>query len=199
MLKSILSALGTGASIIGLAFSDHFPSYLKVAFCIIGILGIVYLVIESIKRERVNEIVCTSKAEIKREMQKLINTPDRICIMSRDLSWVDVEVEKDLCRRGSDILVFAREEIELTKRLKEHRVNVKYYGKSGFEPKTRFTILRYNRNNPQVAIANTQNSVRQGKDVRHIIYETSESGGRHDQWINSLALDMIDLCNRTSE
>lgn len=97
-------------------------------------------------------------------------------------------------KKGS-VLIFAQSENETTKTLVSRGVKVKYYDELGFKPKTRFTIIRYNKNDPQVAIANMENNIRKKNKFKHIIYQTSSNGTRQDEWINSLAVDMVQLCN----
>lgn len=128
-------------------------------------------------------------------MKELIKSQGKVCIMSRDLSWVDRDIEKCILEKKNSIKFFVENEIALTKRLQANGVQVKYYGHLGFEPKTRFTVIRYNRANPQVAIANTQNSIRKKHKYKHVIYETSDSACKQDKWINSLAVDMVTLCD----
>ena len=115
--------------------------------------------------------------------------------MSRDLSWVTPEITACLETKKGSTLIFAQSENEITQLLTNRGIKVKYYGALNFEPKTRFTIIRYNKNDPQVAIANIQNSIRKKNKFKHIIYQTSAGGSPHDEWINSLAVDMVHLCN----
>lgn len=117
----------------------------------------------------------------------------KICIMSRDLSWVDCEVRACIVSKAPNVLIFLEKETNLTNELRDNGVEIMCYGMWNFEPKTRFTIIRYNTNNPQVAIANTQNSIRKKGKIRHTIYQTQRNNGT-DEWINSLAIDMIQLC-----
>lgn len=119
--------------------------------------------------------------------------------MSRDLTWVNGEIEDVLTSKASSVVIFAERENEVTKRLRAKGIQVYYYGKLGFEPKTRFTVIRYNRDNPQVAIANTLETVRKKGKFKHTIYETRDQGQRQDKWINSLAIDLISLCKLASK
>ena len=50
--------------------------------------------------------------------------------------------------------------------------------------------------NISIAIANTQNQVkgRRKRTFKHVIYQTMPNGSQQDIWINSLAKDMISLC-----
>ena len=97
--------------------------------------------------------------------------------------------------KKDNVLIFAQSQNAITSSLVSRGIKVKYYADLGFEPKTRFTIIRYNKNNPQVAIANMENNIRKKNKFKHIIYQTSPNGTRQDEWINSLAIDMVQLCN----
>ena len=199
MWKQLFTAAASAASIISLAFVSFIPMIGRIFLVVIGVFCLCFLTYDSIKNNRINETVCRSDEEIKQVMRQLIQTDGQTCIMSRNLTWVDDELEKEIYKKKDDLLIFVSRKSELTERLKAHEVRVKYYGKTGFVPKTRFTVLRYTRNNPQVAIANTQDTVRRGAALTHTIYETSDEGSRHDRWINSLALDMIRLCESVSD
>lgn len=195
----VITAIGTFASIVSLGFIKELPLFGRIGIVIIGCICFGYLIYDAISSSKTNEIVCHSDEEIASTMKELIKTHGKICIMSRDLSWVDAEMEACISVRKDNVLIFAQKESDLTRRLIENGATVKYYGHLHFEPKTRFTIIRYNSNNPQVAIANTQNSVRKKNKFKHVIYETVNNGSQQDQWINSLALDMMSLCIAASE
>lgn len=199
IIKRIIVAAASGASIISLAFSSNISNYIRIPIAVFGVLAIMFLIWAETKNDRINEIVCKNDEEIKESMKKIITTNGQICIMSRDLTWVDEDIEACLAKKGDSALIFAEHESELTRRLCSRGVNFQYYKKLGFVPKTRFTAVRYNRNNPQVAIANTQNSVKRGGSTLHTIYQTQSPGDKKDDWINSLAIDMISLCKLVFE
>ena len=140
-----------------------------------------------------------SEDEIRSAMIKIIKSQGKVCIMSRDLSWVNPEVSDCLKKKKDNLLIFAQKETELTKKLKEAGIQIRYYGDTHFEPQTRFTIIGYNKPTPQVAISRTQYTIRKRGKLNHKIYQTSMSGDERDMWINSLALDMIDLCELVSK
>lgn len=197
-MKRWITAIASSASIISLAFIVNIPIWLRI---IIGVLGFVCLIVlcySEFKSDTKNQRICHSDDEIQKAMMQIIRTPGKICIMSRDLSWVNDEI-KDCIKRKKDVLIFAEKETELTLELASSGVRIKLYGKCNFEPKTRFTIIGYNRNNPQVAIANTQHTIRKNGALVHTIYETSANQSSQDEWINSLAIDMMNLCNAVGE
>ena len=198
MATRIIVAALNFASILGLVLVKDISLSWRITVLIVGCACIVYLIYDAIKCSQKNEIVCHNDEDIANTMKKLIKTRGKICIMSRDLSWVDAEMEACIAEKKDNILIFAQKESNLTKRLISKGASVKYYGHLNFEPKTRFTIIRYNSTNPQVAIANIQNSVRRKNSFKHVIYETIDNGCQQDKWINSLALDMMELCRAAS-
>ena len=197
-MKRIIYALCSAASIIGLSLTQGVPIWGRIIIGTFGIACLVTLIYYENKANAINQRVCTSEEEIQAAMKEIITTPGKICIMSRDLSWVNGEI-RDSIKRKHDVLIFVEKETNLTKELSEHGVQIKYYGKYSFEPKTRFTIIGYNKNNPQVDIANTHHTEKKKKKMTHIIYETSSGKYKQDEWINSLAIDMMNLCDALSE
>ena len=195
-MRRAITAFASGASIISLAFVNNLPEMLKYTLLFVGIASVGFLIYSEAKEDQINEKVCHSEAEIKTVMRELVREKGRVAIMSRDLSWVDREMEHYISMKKDDALICVQKETELTKRLLEQGVNVKYYGHVGFEPVSRFTIIRYNKKDHQVAIANTQNQVngRRKRTFKHVIYQTMPNGIQQDIWINSLAKDMISLC-----
>lgn len=193
-IKYIITSACTALSIISLAFSEHMTIGVKHFIIAVGLVCFAFLLCDEIRSNTRNERICKSDEAIEDAMKELINSHGQICIMSRDLSWVTPEISACLETKKDSVLIFAESENTRTKILTERGINVQYYGKLGFEPKTRFTIIRYNKNDPQVAIANMQNSIRKKKQFKHIIYQTRATGNPQDEWINSLAVDMVKLC-----
>lgn len=194
-IKQIITSAGTAISIISLAFSGSMPVWLVAVIVVIGLGCFAFLVYDEIECNAHNERICTSKEAVEDAMKEIINSQGKICIMSRDLSWVTPEILGCLEAKKSNVLIFAQSENDTTKILTSRGVKVKYYDELDFEPKTRFTIIRYNKNDPQVAIANIQNSIRKKNKFKHTIYQTRANGNPQDEWINSLAVDMVHLCN----
>ena len=194
-MTQIISAIATTASIVSLAFSDMIPRNIRLVILFVGLASFIYLIFVEIQKNSTNERICTSQSEVNSAMKDIIKSQGKICIMSRDLSWVTDDIAHCLEEKKDSILIFAQSQNATTQKLSQKGIKVKYYAHLGFEPKTRFTIIRYNRTNPQVAIANVENSIRKKNKFKHIIYETSSDGSRQDTWINSLAVDMVTLCN----
>lgn len=189
-----ITSIASAASIISLASIKGLPIWGRIIITVLGLASLAYLLYQNIRSNQVNKIVCHSEEEIKSVMIRLIRTQGRVCIMSRDLSWVDDEVVECIKNKRGNVLIFASEETELTKQLEQYGAELKYYG-TQFEPKSRFTITRFNRDNYQVAVSDSQDSVRRNTQFTHEIYQTARYNNcEQDKWIDSLALDMINLC-----
>ncbi len=200
MTGKIITAIASGASIISLAFIPNLPIWGKWLFVIVGIFCITYLIYQAIVAGRINETICHSVGDIQDKMKSIIKMQGKICILSRDLSWLNDEIANALKEKASSVLIFAEAETPDTKSLSQSGVKVKYYGKIGFSPNSRFTVIRYNRESRQVAIANTKNTIRKGSSMQHTIYMTGgNSPDKRDAWLNSMALDMIKLFDKISE
>lgn len=198
-MKRWILSISSAASILGLALGPGLPTWVRIIITVFGIACLVFLIFSEIKADSINEITCQSEEEIRSAMINIIKSQGKVCIMSRDLSWVNPEVSDCLKKKKDNLLIYAQKETELTKKLKEAGIQIRYYGDTHFEPQTRFTIIGYNKPTPQVAISRTQYTIRKRGKLNHKIYQTSMSGDERDMWINSLALDMIDLCELVSK
>lgn len=189
--------IGTVASIISLALATGIPAWVRILIVVVG-LGCFFVLMYNVYEEAAsNERICRSKKEIEEAMQELITSPGNICIMSHSLSWVTEDIIKTLKHKVEEektVIVFAQQRNRTTTKLENNHIEVLYYGKYNFIPQTRFTVIRYDTNNPQVAIANMSHSIRRRKKFKHVIYETTPNNSPQDEWIKSLAVDMITLC-----
>lgn len=196
-MRRYFTTLATLSSIIALALVKEVPLVLRIVLLVIGLLGTIDQIREDYKNNHENVKICTSQQQIEDAMTQLVKSQGKICIMSRDLSWVNPTIKATMKKKKDSLRVFAQKESELTHELIESGVEVHYYKDYGFEPKTRFTIIRYNRADPQVAIARTTSSVRK-KGIEHKIYQT-RGNNMQDEFICSLALDLMELCKSAAE
>lgn len=194
MIKEVISAVATGASLVSLLSFTGLQSWARLLIMLAGIGSTCFLIYSIIKANQINEVVCESNEEIQSKMKEIIKMQGKICILSRDLSWMNSDIVTTIKGKASSVLIFAENPTKETRELQEAGVRVKYYGYTGFTPKTRFTVVRYNKEDRQVAIANTRNAIRRKSTMKHTIYMTEgNSADKRDLWINSLALDMINL------
>lgn len=194
MLKKAILSFCSFASIISLAFITGLPIWARILIVVFGVGCLAYLLWSDYASQRDKLFVCKSEEETQEYMKKWIKNQGKVCVMSRDLSWVNTDIEEVMKTKKGSLRIFAQQETELTKRLRASGVDVRFYGCYNFEPKTRFTIIRYNRPDKQIAIANT---VARGKKLayEHTIYQTDIKGDMKDTWIVSLADDLVGLCD----
>ena len=162
MLKKAILSFCSFASIISLAFITGLPIWARILIVVFGVGCLAYLLWSDYASQRDKLFVCKSEEETQEYMKKWIKNQGKVCVMSRDLSWVNTDIEEVMKTKKGSLRIFAQQETELTKRLRASGVDVRFYGCYNFEPKTRFTIIRYNRPDKQIAIANT---VARGKNL----------------------------------
>ena len=193
----VIVAIANGCSILSLIAFPDMPLWLRILIAIFATLCVICLVWQAVNTNKRNEITCKSDEEIKSVMRKLISQQGKVCIMRRALSWIDEDTFATILKKKDSITIYAEIENEKTSLLRKNGISVKLYGKYGFTPKTRFSIIRYGRANPQISIADAQSNIRKGKTL-HRIYQTSE-GNQDDSYIVSLANDMINMMEKVCD
>jgi len=104
---------------------------------------------------------------IKNYMIYWIHNGGRVAIWSRDLSWVDGDVEKLLVEKAkrNELIICLPVKTDLSDRLKNDGAEVYIYGVNYLEdPSARFTIAFYGRDGSKVAVGRT-------KADKHVIEE----------------------------
>ena len=196
-MRRYVATIAMLSSILALAFIKGFPVWIRIILVIIGVIGAVDQLREDYRKNNENIRICKNQSEIEDAMKDIIRSQGKICIMSRDLSWVNEEIKTVIKKKRGSVRVFAQAESPLTEELKGSGAEIYYYGGYHFEPKTRFTIIRYNRNDPQVAIAETSSALKK-RWFQHKIYET-KNDTLQDKFICSLSLDLMEMCKLASE
>jgi hypothetical protein len=130
-------------------------------------------------------------AEIRAFMFKWINSEGLVTIYSRDMSWAPQEQRiMDLLERkarNNELTICVPAKVPLTDRLAALGAEVHTYEKLGYQPRSRFTVIRTGRQDACVAIGRSL-----GED--HVI-ETF-SAGEHPAY--GLAEDLIAMTTRLS-
>lgn len=194
--EDIFTALATAASIISLAFVSGISPWLRTGICTIGIISFAYFVYKHCIKSSNQYIYCDSEEKTRLYLKKWVMSQGKVCVVSRDLSWVDDEIQLQMQRKGSSLTIYAQKETALTQTLQRNGVVVKYYHNK-FEPTTRFTIIRYNRDDRQIAIATPQSRLDRKRGESHIIYQSgTENDDLRDKWIVSLAKDLSVLLEK---
>lgn len=197
LIGQIASAIGVFCSIISLLTFSKTPIWVKIIIAVVAIFCLSAMLILGIKNNMKNNIICDSEEKIKVEMKKMLQEQGKIVVMSRSLGWVDDEILVATGRKKDRLIVYAEKENDITKKLKDQGVIVRLYGRTGFIPKTRYTIIRYGRNDAQVNVAETHSRIRLHR-FQHIIHQTS-SAEEYDGYIVSLAIDMVNLMEKVCD
>lgn len=128
----------------------------------------------------------SSSTNIARYMKNWVSSNGRTVIFSRDLSWVGSgKILEVLCNKSirKELTVFLEHETELSNKLALHGANVITYGHLGHVPRSRFTIIGYERDGARVAVG------AQSPDGKHQIQEFQM--GTHPCY--ALAEDLVKL------
>lgn len=197
LIGQIVSAIGVFCSIISLLAFSKTPIWVKIIIVVVAIFCLSAMLILGIKNNMKNSIICDSEEKIKVEMKKMLQEQGKIVVMSRSLGWVDDEILVATGRKKDRLIVYAEKENDITKKLKDQGVTVRLYGRTGFIPKTRYTIIRYGRNDAQVNVAETHSRIKLHR-FQHIIHQTS-SAEEYDGYIVSLAIDMVNLMEKVCD
>lgn len=116
--------------------------------------------------------------DIKRYLIKWMKSGGRTAIVSRNLSWVDVEAKELLVKKAksSDLSIYVPHQTELTEELASHGAVIHVHDKP---TRARFTIINEGRGDARVAVG-------AGVDDDHVIDEYS-----HNHPVLVLAEDLL--------
>lgn len=189
MRYKIIGNIGSIASVIALFFVETNWYWWRVLGIILGLAGSLYLIIaEVLEYKKSKPIICKNDTEIRKYMYDWIKTSGKVNVFSRDLSWVNDEIKIMMQCKGDDLSVCAEKDSQLIKDLRQAHVNVYLYGGMQYEPISRFTIIRANKPQKQIAIAAVSKLKYKEK---HIIYESSNE--HMDEWLLAATTDLVEL------
>lgn len=139
-------------------------------------------------------IVCSNQEDINNFLKKWIKTDGVVKILSRNLSWVNDEIMGILQAKGADLYLYVESENEVVKNIMQINKDCKVflYGKYGFEPNSRYTVIHANKDDRQIAIA-LQERKNQYK-LYHEIYCSKE--GAYDKKMLGLAMDLMNCIEK---
>lgn len=182
-----ISFFGSCASFVSLLFIECEWQWAKIILLVL--LVILILVSFCVLILRKDGVTCKSKQEIEKFMKDWIGTDGVVEVLSRDLSWVDDEMAYFLASKGKDLHLYVDEETSITQKIKNVNAecNIHFYSKSGFTPMSRFTIIRANKDERQIAIAIKEE--KGYKKLRHCIYISK--GSQIDKKMLALANDLL--------
>ncbi len=129
-VSRIIKVVATAASIFGLAFMDGLSALPRYIIMGVGVICFSWLLYDEYKSNCVNERVCTNQDQVNKAMEDIIKSQGKICIVSRDLSWVDENIKKSLVDKKDNVLIFAQAKNNTTEQLKAEGIKVKFYGEN---------------------------------------------------------------------
>lgn len=132
-----------------------------------------------------------SNRKINDFMHQWISSSGRVAIFSRDMSWAHEERFKELLKRkaeNNELTICVECDINLTNELKQAGARVVTYGAYGLVPRSRFTIVDFERDGASVAVGVKQQGY-------HVIQ--TYSSGHHPFF--AVSEDMVKLIARLSE
>lgn len=188
-MKPFLNWAAALASIIGLFFTlkpnfSEFSAW-QIVGLTIAILIFIGAALSDLKDTyRLSKKKYPNKKKINNYMHSMLKTAGACEICSRDASWIledrIMKLLEDKARRG-ELTFLVHQKTEELKKLETLGAKVIDYGKLGFDPLTRFTIVNANnKNSSYVAIG------QQRPNESHIIEELDSSNPTF-----SIAVDLI--------
>jgi len=162
MLRNLISAIGSYASLAGLYYSVRPAGSLTVVeqFLLIAsvVLAAAHIFFEIAAFRKTVPRALKSDAHIKEYMERFTQTwsdgGGRTSILARDMSWVDPETEELLIKlaRHGNLTLFMEKPNEFASKLRSRGAEIIYYENSGLAPATRFAITNEGRIDAQVVI-----------------------------------------------
>lgn len=184
----LIGFVGSIASIVSLFWTGGQWNTAKIALAVFIAVVIVTAAIGLFFNRETK--ICKSEQEINDFMRHWIATDGVVKVFSRDLSWVDDEMMGIIRKKGGDLYFYVQSENDTVKNIRQMNPGCKfyYYGDYGFEPDSRYTVIRANKDSRQIAVALKQQ--KGFKKMRHEIYISKESA--YDKKILGLAMDLME-------
>src|SRR5689334_13116815 len=171
-LARLIAHLASYASIFGLYFTvappDAERSTVEWVVLAVGLLLAAITLYDEVNEfVRSGPKVYRAQEAINGYMRRWVSQPGRVVIFSRDMSWArGNSVRNVLYGKASrnELIVCVEQEIPLTNELRAQGAQIVTYGQLGHVPKSRFTIVGYEREGARVAVGIADNG-------RHVIQE----------------------------
>lgn len=164
LVFNIFSVVASFASLFSLIYifkpNDKpwtpFLLFLFIGAIILMIVLIIFNVYDYIKSKSGLQVYKNKQDKINKYMYNWIKQGENVAIFTRDLSWVqknnrikDLLVDK---AKKNELNIYLPKKIELVYELEKNGAKIIEYGKYNYKPKSRFTIIHFNKHGSQVAI-----------------------------------------------
>jgi len=113
-------------------------------------------------------------------MRRWVSSGGRAVIFSRDMSWAhELETKTVLFEkaRRNELTICAEQSVQLTEELKAAGATVVYYGHLGHIPRSRFTIIDFEREGARVAVGaklHGRHAIQEYRDGEHPFFGVAE-------------------------
>ena len=190
-LGTVFLHIASFASILGLYFtlypatSAPASHIVLLTFFGLAFAGFSVWEIFSYIKTRPTIIPLTRPDKIQAYMRRWLSRGGRAVIFTRDMSWAhSTETQNVLFEkaRRRELTVCIQAPIELTEKLKQIGADIFPYSELGYVPRSRFTIIDFERDGARVAVGGTVNG-------KHLIQEFES--GQHPLF--SVAEDLIKI------
>lgn len=160
LIGIVVLQVASCASILGLYFSlyplgSNRPSWHWALVVTPAVITLFLAVREITDYYKSRPKIFRSKNEINNYMQNWITSAGRVVIFSRDMSWAQEQSTVDILlskARQNELTVCIEHDIPLTNDLRRAGAKIIKYGALNHVPKSRFTIVDYEREGARVAV-----------------------------------------------
>jgi hypothetical protein len=158
--------------------SRHFWHWALLAVFVASTAFIVVLEIVEWAKARPRRL--RREGQIKRYMERWIAQGGRTVIMSRDMSWADEDATKRLLRKKAEhgeLVLCLQRDSEQLKYLRDAGATLSTYGHLDFTPRSRFTIIDFEKDGARVAIGVRDKGVQVIQEYQsgsHPLYSVAE-------------------------
>jgi hypothetical protein len=181
----LVGGVGTVAKLLGIAH----PGWLGLALAFLMALAVALALASEVDTWRSRRPVrCATAQAIQEFMISWIGKEGRAAIYTRDMSWADDDRVAKILRtkaQRSELVICLPKSIPLTNELAKLGAEIHTYARLGYDPRSRFTVVRLGRSDAAVAIGRNINGV-------HTI-ETYDVG---EHPVFALAEDLVEIARR---
>jgi hypothetical protein len=177
-ISPYLSILGLYFSIFPITEPRPVWHWVVIAF---GIAVSLYLCGSEILEHRRNAArIYKSQPKINRYMQDWLSSGGRAVIFSRDMSWAEDSITYELLKRkaeAGELTVCVERSMPLIERLEKAGAKVTIYGQLDFVPRSRFTIIDFEKEGARVAVGakiNGHHTIQEYQNGEHPFFGVAE-------------------------
>ena len=173
------------ASILGLYFSLYplgavRPWWHWVLVAVTAVITVLLIVRDITDYYKSRPKIFHSKSDVSNYMRNWISSAGRVVIFSRDMSWAGEQATVDVLfskARQNELTVCVEHDMHLTRELEKAGARVITYGALNHVPRSRFTIVDYEKDGARVAVGASvkgQHVVQEFQSGEHPFFAVAE-------------------------